>query len=538
MKILIVDDNPTDRNLLRIILEMRKCEVVEAPDGNKGIEMARVLKPDLIISDALMPEMDGFNFLRTLRKDPDLQKMPFIFYSAVYTGHKDKELALSLGASAFITKPKEPSELWNEINAALERGIPPKTPISRIPIDSEEDYMKHYSGVMTAKVEEKLAELEKANIEIRKIAKNFQELFSSIRDVIIVARFDGIIEDVNSPALMEVFGYEREDAIGMNIGMLYVYEDTREAGKASIFTTEPNGKTIREARFRKKNGDLFSGELCIMKRLDENGITTADIIIIKDISEKKIAEAALRESEEHRIHLQAELALAAEIQAKLLPRYFPSIPGFAIVARCMPARQVGGDFYDWQEVSPGMLTLTLGDVMGNGMAAAMLMATVRATIRAETHENRPARALQLAARALRSDLENSESFVTLFHARLDSVRRKLTYVDCGHGLVFLRRSDGRVEELGVRGLPLGVSREETYREGIISFNKGDTLVLYSDGLLEAMPDINLNNQALAGRLDHASDAEEMLSRLSAITERQCPLSDDLTMLLLHCNKDT
>jgi serine phosphatase RsbU (regulator of sigma subunit) len=274
-----------------------------------------------------------------------------------------------------------------------------------------------------------------------------------------------------------------------------------------------------------------------MKRLDEKGSPTADIVMIRDISERKQAEAALRESEARRIHLQAELALAAEVQAKLLPRYFPFIPGFAIVARCLPARQVGGDFYDWQEVAPGIVTLTLGDVMGNGMAAAMLMATVRATVRAETLLNKPAKALQLASRALRSDLENSESFVTLFHARLDSASRKLTYVDCGHGLVFLRRANGTVEELRVRGLPLGISADETYREGVLAFNKGDTLVLYSDGLIEAMPDLAVNNLALAGRLNCSGNTMEMMNRLTTITELQCPPTDDLTMLLLHCNEE-
>jgi PAS domain-containing protein len=80
--------------------------------------------------------------------------------------------------------------------------------------------------------------------------------------------------------------------------------------------------------------------------------------------------------------------------------------------------------------------------------------------------------------------------------------------------------------------------EDVFWEGVLSFNKGDTLVLYSDGLLDALPDLNLSNQAIAGCLDRASGAEEMMNRLSAITEHQCPLSDDLTMQLLHCNKDT
>ena len=537
MKILIVDDNPTERKLLRRILEKQDCEVLEAADGEEGIQMAGAHRPDLIISDALMPKMDGFNFLRILRKDPELQKIPFVFYSAVYTGLKDEDLAVSLGASAFIVKPKEPAEFWDEICAIMETGKHHERMFTPVPIDSEEDYLKRYSDVLTSKIGEKLMELELANAEIREKAKNFLDLFNSIRDVIMVIQFNGTIDDVNSPALRETFGYDREEVVGKNFVMLYAHEEVAETIKYFDLSTGADGKIIRETRFRKKNGEIFCGEICVMKRLDDKGCPTADIVMIRDINERKRAEIALRESEQRRIYLQTELALAAEIQAKLLPRYFSNIPGFEVVARCLPARQVGGDFYDWQEVAPGVVTLTLGDVMGNGMAAAMLMATVRATIRAETQENRPAKALQMAARALKSDLENSESFVTLFHARLDASTRKLTYVDCGHGLVFLRRADGSVEELRVRGLPLGICVDETYREGVVAFNRGDTLVLYSDGLFEALQDLALNNMALAGRLDCSGDPMEMMNRLSTIAELKCPTSDDLTMLLLHCTDE-
>src|SRR5512136_1318763 len=151
MKILIVDDNPTGRNLLCRILQRQGCEVLEASDGMEGIEISRLHKPDLIISDALMPKMDGFNFLRTLKKDPQLQKIPFVFYSAVYTDQKDEELAYSLGACAFIAKPKEPDEFWGEISAILEQEKQKERIFIPVPIDTEEDYLKHYSDVVTAK---------------------------------------------------------------------------------------------------------------------------------------------------------------------------------------------------------------------------------------------------------------------------------------------------------------------------------------------------------------------------------------------------
>jgi serine phosphatase RsbU (regulator of sigma subunit) len=252
--------------------------------------------------------------------------------------------------------------------------------------------------------------------------------------------------------------------------------------------------------------------------------------------ELRKAEEALRESEMYRLQLQVELRYAAEIQANLLPRTQPRIPGFEIAARCLPAKQVGGDFFDWQEVCAGVWGFTLGDVMGKGIAAAMLMATVRAALRSVAH-NRPREAMRLAEQALLTDLENSESFVTLFHGQLHAAARRLTFVDCGHGYVFLRHEDGAVETLSPHALPMGVPGPKVYREGAVILEKADTLVVYSDGLVDANPERALDNPTLAGCLEGASDAREMVDRLIALPGvREGFLPDDLTVLVMRCTE--
>jgi len=217
----------------------------------------------------------------------------------------------------------------------------------------------------------------------------------------------------------------------------------------------------------------------------------------------------------------------------LLPRSYPSIPGFDIAARCLPAKQVGGDFFDWQEVCPGVWGFTLGDVMGKGMAAAILRATVRAALRSVAN-NRPADAIKLAAHALQADLENAESFVTLFYGQLYGAARRLTFVDCGHGHVFLRRANGTVEGLSPRALPLGVPGEKDFQEGAVSLCKGDTLVLYSDGLIDARPELALDSLSLANNLAGAASAIEMVERLVALPGTESPLPDDMTLLVVYC----
>ena len=253
---------------------------------------------------------------------------------------------------------------------------------------------------------------------------------------------------------------------------------------------------------------------------------------------RKEAEEALRLSEMRRLQLQTELNCAAEVQNILLPRDPLTLPGFEIAAKCRPARQVGGDFYDWYETTPGIFNLTFGDVMGKGMAAAMLMTTVRATLRAVTLRVQPALAVQLAEQSLRHDLNRSESFVTLFLARINVDASLMTYVDCGHGFAFLRRHDGKVEELLPRGLPLGVSSEEKYQEGGCVFEEGDAFVLYSDGLIDAQKELVLDNVAIATQLEGAASAKEMVDRMAAMVPSGTPLPDDLTVLVVrkHTNE--
>ena len=131
MKILIVDDSYEARDVLRSFIEIHGHEVIEAVDGQDGLEKAKIHKPDLIITDALMPKVDGFTLLRNIKMDPTLSSIPCVFYSAIYTGSKDRELALSLGAEAFIEKPKTPDEFLEKIQTILERKKQPAAQIEK-----------------------------------------------------------------------------------------------------------------------------------------------------------------------------------------------------------------------------------------------------------------------------------------------------------------------------------------------------------------------------------------------------------------------
>lgn len=508
LRILHLEDDPIDAELVQATLVREGIEgdlqvVATRTDFVATLEQGGI---DLILADFALPTFDGMSALTIVRERyPDL---PFVFVSG-RLGEEAAIESLRSGATDYVLKNR------------LARLAPA---VRRALSEAEE-------RVELRKAEEELAE---ANQEIREQAESYHNLFCSIRDVIFVADHDRTIIQINQPALRETFGYELEEVVGKGTRLLYADEDEyRLMGREIYDIRESVTGKIRELHFRRKNGEVFIGELYAMKRLDGEGCVIGNIGIIRDISVRKKAEEALRESEMRRFQLQVELVYAAEIQAKLLPRDFPHIPGFDVAAQCLPAKQVGGDFYDWQEVCPDVWSLILGDVMGKGMAAAMLMATVRASLRSVGH-NRPSEALRLTESAVLPDLENSESFVTLFLGQLNVENRILTFIDCGHGYVFMRRSNGSVEGLLPRGLPLGVPGQKNYQEGTIRFEPGDTLVIYSDGVIDARPELGLDSQILAEHLAGADGAREMLGRLMALTEQNGSLPDDVTILVARC----
>ena len=112
MKVMIADDNEQNLYLLEVLLRSEKYEVVCARDGLEALEYLKKDSFGLIISDILMPRMDGFQLCRECKVDPHLKDIPFIFYTATYTDGKDEEFALSLGADRFIVKPIEPQIFW------------------------------------------------------------------------------------------------------------------------------------------------------------------------------------------------------------------------------------------------------------------------------------------------------------------------------------------------------------------------------------------------------------------------------------------
>jgi signal transduction histidine kinase len=160
-RILVVDDLEDNLYLLRVLLESQGYTVESARNGAEALEKARLAPPDLVVSDILMPVMDGFTFCRQWRADPQLAPLPFIFYTATYTDPRDEKLALKIGADVFLTKPAETDELLGALSRLMDPAATARPVRATAPVQEEDGVLKQYSEALVRKLEDKMVALER-----------------------------------------------------------------------------------------------------------------------------------------------------------------------------------------------------------------------------------------------------------------------------------------------------------------------------------------------------------------------------------------
>src|SRR5437870_1824014 len=184
--------------------------------------------------------------------------------------------------------------------------------------------------------------------------------------------------------------------------------------------------------------------------------------------------------------LQTQLEVARQVQLELLPAKDPELASFDISAYNFPTEEVSGDYYDWVRIYDDQIGVVIADVSGKGVPAALLMAFLRASLRAATHSGYVPHILMSKVNYLLWESIESNQFVTAFYGILDATNRTLAYANAGHNPPLLIDADGktRFEERG--GVPLGMFRDSRYYEYYATIEPGQMLVLYTDGVTEAM----------------------------------------------------
>jgi len=238
--------------------------------------------------------------------------------------------------------------------------------------------------------------------------------------------------------------------------------------------------------------------------------------------------------------LLKELEIARGIQQSILPQKAPDIKGAKFAATNIPAREVGGDFYDFVPVAEDFWGLTIADVSGKGMPAAIFMGLSRTIVRASTTANLSAKSAITHANELICRDSTSGMFVTLFYAILDTINMKLHYINAGHNPPLLfREGENNIIELEAKGIPLGVAQDIEVEEKEISLLTDDILVLYTDGVTEA---INENEEEFGkSRLIQLINDSRLLNAEEIVTTVQNeiisfagnqPQYDDITLMIL------
>jgi serine phosphatase RsbU (regulator of sigma subunit) len=260
-------------------------------------------------------------------------------------------------------------------------------------------------------------------------------------------------------------------------------------------------------------------------------------LCILDSRPREISDAQLEMLQELARFVEVELARtdeldrARDVQRNLLPRSVPSLPGYDVAGTCLPAAAVGGDFYDWYRVDEAF-QFVVADVMGKGIPAALIGASMRSLLRGASHFDDIEKAVNRAAEVIEPDLAETAAFVTLFAARLDPDAHVVTYVDAGHGIAGVVSADGRVRRIESKGLPLGVPQEGPWRAEALWLHPGDTLLCFSDGLLDLFGSLDDAMAAARRTVLESSSAREIVTKVAEFSRRHEAV-DDATVVVVR-----
>ena len=252
----------------------------------------------------------------------------------------------------------------------------------------------------------------------------------------------------------------------------------------------------------------------------------------------RVQNARLMEQQMERVRLERELQVASEIQQRFQPASAPIVAGYELQGISFPCYEIGGDYYDFIQRDNGKLIVALGDVSGKGPAAALLMSSLHAAVHAHSDmHNSLAKTIGAVNRYL-VDSTPANRFVTLFYAELDPKDGSLAFLNAGHNPPLIVHAGGTMEQLAAGGLPLGIMANADFREGKTKLHPGDVLVIYSDGVSEA---VNPKGEefgptrlyeTVSRNLD--ASAAGIRDRIESALTKFCqgtPAADDITLVI-------
>ncbi len=291
----------------------------------------------------------------------------------------------------------------------------------------------------------------------------------------------------------------------------------------------------------KTKGKLI-GVLNVFNKMSEDGFTLDDqriLSIIATQSAQVVENARLYDEEQSLKKIEEELNFAAEIQKNLLPSSNPQLDGYDIAGKSISAKEVGGDYYDYITIDENNTVICLGDISGHGMPAAMLMANLQATLRGQALFTSSAGECLTRANKLLYRSTDMQKYATFFYGILNTEESRFHFSNAGHNTPFLINPNKNVTRLAKGGTVLGFMEDYQFEEDSIKLNSGDTIVIYSDGITEALneKDEEYGEERLLAVLKEnlKSNAELLIEKVFEAVKifvKDGKQSDDITIVVI------
>jgi PAS domain S-box-containing protein len=504
-RVLVADDNADMREYVATLLA-ETYSVQTAPDGEAALELARADPPDLILTDVMMPRLDGFGLLAALQADPATLHIPVVMLSA-RAGEEGVIEGLEAGADDYLIKPFSGRELLARVRANLELERARRT----------RDQLERSQRIQNQA--ERLAEVGSWEVDLRSGTVHGSDQFLSMlglsRSQFGGVRLEHVLDRLTDPEEREVV--RRTLARAIAAGEPFDYERR---------LVRPDA----DERWIRVRGEVLRGD---------RGETTAFRGFIQDVTQRRRAEQAIAASVAAREAAEREHKIADALQRSLLPRgHFDSdhLEVATYYQAGVEGTRVGGDWYEAVELGAGRTALVIGDVTGRGIRAASVMGQLRAAVRAYARLDLPPGEMLELLDAMVCELTDGQ-LVTCVYGVYDPVKREFLYANAGH-LPPLCAIPGRpaVRLPIATAPPLGVGLGQ-YDEERLTLSTGAVLAFYTDGLVERRDrDLDIGIDALAGLV--CADERPVDEIPERIVRTLAPggTEDDIAILIARVNE--
>jgi serine phosphatase RsbU (regulator of sigma subunit) len=283
-----------------------------------------------------------------------------------------------------------------------------------------------------------------------------------------------------------------------------------------------------------------------LERDARNAFLEADLDLVTAYAQHAgvaIERAQARAATLEQRHLKGELAVARRIQQTFLPKRSPDVRGFSIAGVNVPSEEVGGDYYDFLDIGGEKIGIAIADVVGKGIPAALIMAAFRASLIAEIRNHYTLHRIMHMVNQLLCEGNEDSRFVTAIYGILDTKNRIFTFCNAGHNPGILRRADGTIEMLHDGGTAMGIFRDSPFEERAFGLNKGDVILLYTDGVTEMIGRDGemYDMQRLTDVLNHNAHRapqdiiDAIRQSLAEYADPDAPV-DDLTLVVIRADE--